>query len=86
MESELAADIAIQFAEQEGAAFLTGNGTDKPKGLLDHTQSEEADGTRAFGTLQCLKTGVADGFKASHPAHDPVDLIQKSRTEWERSG
>ena len=92
VESELAADIAIQFAEQEGAAFLTGNGTDKPKGLLDHTQSEEADCTRAFGTLQCLKTGVADGFKASNPADDLVDLIyalkkgHRTGAQWMMNG
>ena len=26
------------FAEQEGTAFVTGNGTDKPKGFLDYTK------------------------------------------------
>lgn len=75
VESELAMDIALEFAEQESRAFLTGDGTDKPKGLLAYPQGEEDDKSRPFGTLQCLKPGVADGFKASGPADDLIDLI-----------
>lgn len=75
VESELALDIALEFAEQESRAFLTGDGADKPKGLLAYPQAEGDDKSRPFGTLQCLKTGVADGFKASGPADDLIDLI-----------
>ena len=52
VESELAMDIALEFAEQESRAFLTGDGTDKPKGLLAYPQGEEDDKSRPFGTLQ----------------------------------
>ena len=31
------------FAEQEGAAFVSGDGANKPKGFLDHTKVAEAD-------------------------------------------
>lgn len=58
------------------------------QGVAGPYAEREADGTRAFGTLQCLKTGVADGFKASNPADDLVDLIYalKRATVPERSG
>ncbi len=76
---ELVRDIAEVFAEKEGAAFLNGDGTNKPKGLLAYNQAETADSARPFGTLQFLKTGVAGGFKAASatvsPADDLVDLI-----------
>ncbi|ABM27888.1 phage major capsid protein [Nitratidesulfovibrio vulgaris] len=79
VEAELSADIVTEFAEQEGSAFLSGDGTNKPKGLLAYPQAATADGTRAFGTLQFLITGVAGGFKSPsttvHPADDLVDLI-----------
>ena len=35
------------FAEQEGTAFVTGNGTNKPKGFLDYTKV--ADGSLELG-------------------------------------
>lgn len=79
VESELSADIVTEFAEQEGIAFLSGDGANKPKGLLSYPQAAIPDKTRPFGTLQFLSTGVAAGFKASsntvHPADDLVDLI-----------
>lgn len=92
VESELAADIALEFAEQEGKAFLTGDGTNKPKGLLAYPQAEGDDKSRPFGTLQCLKTGVADGFKASGPADDLIDLIyalkkgHRTGAQWMMNG
>ena len=76
---ELTRDIITEFAEQEGAAFISGDGTNKPKGILAATQAATDDGTRAFGTLQYLATGVSAGFKAAtatvNPADDLIDLI-----------
>jgi HK97 family phage major capsid protein len=45
-------EVAYEFAQQEGAAFLSGNGTNKPKGILAHTLASTADNVRAFGQLQ----------------------------------
>ena len=38
----IAAEIETAFAEQEGTAFVTGDGASKPKGFLDYTQVAEA--------------------------------------------
>lgn len=65
----LANELAEEFALTENASFLTGNGTNKPKGLLTYTFVETADASRAFGQLQKIKTGVAGGL-------DPDALIK----------
>ena len=71
VEAWLAAELRDAFTIAENAAFTTGNGTNKPKGFLAYTAALTADGTRAFGSLQYLRTGVADGL----PTTDPGDLL-----------
>lgn len=51
-ESWLADEVATEFAQKERLAFLSGDGTNKPKGILDYTSVTTVDGTRAFGQLQ----------------------------------
>ncbi len=65
VEGELAQEIAEEFAIRESEAFISGNGTKKPKGFLDETITTQADGARAFGTLQAIKSGVAGDFAAN---------------------
>ena len=38
----IAEEVRVAFAEQEGTAFVTGNGTNKPKGFLDYTKVANA--------------------------------------------
>lgn len=52
-------EVADEFAIQEGIAFISGNGVNKPRGFLDYTTSADKDGVRAFGTLQHRVTGQA---------------------------
>lgn len=68
-EAWLNAEVAREFSEQEGLAFLTGNGTNKPKGLLAYTMALTADDVRAFGTIQNIKSGTAGDF-------DTDDLVK----------
>ncbi len=82
VEAWLADEIAREFARAEGAAFVAGNGTNKPMGFLAATATDEADGVRAFGTLQFLKTGVAGGFPASNPQDKLIDLVQALRAPY----
>lgn len=62
-----------EFAKSEGAAFVSGNGTKKPTGLLSGTPVATGDATRAFGTLQYVATGTADAF-----GDDPFDTILRT--------
>lgn len=57
----LADEIATTFAEAEGVAFLSGDGSKKPMGILSYTSVTTADATRTFGQLQHM---VAAGTAA----------------------
>jgi len=63
-EAWLNGEVAREFSEQEGLAFLSGDGINKPKGILAYTMALTADGTRPFGTLQNVKSGTAGDFDA----------------------
>jgi HK97 family phage major capsid protein len=82
VEAWLAEEIAREFARAEGAAFVAGNGVNKPKGFLASPTAETGDDVRAFGTLQVLKTGVAGGFPASNPQDRLIDLVQALRSPY----
>lgn len=79
VESWLGAEIAEEFAIMENAAFTLGDGTNKPKGLLSYPMAVTKDGTRAFGTLQTIKSGAAGAFPAS-PGDLLIDLITSVKT------
>lgn len=82
VESWLAGEIATEFARAEGAAFVSGNGSNKPRGFLSGTITNEADGVRAFGTLQYVASGAAGAFAASNPQDRLIDLIQSLRSPY----
>ena len=56
------------FGLKEEEAFISGNGSNKPKGLLDNTITNEADGVRAFGSLQYIATGDSDSLPSTQSA------------------
>ncbi|MBP2547516.1 HK97 family phage major capsid protein [Neorhizobium galegae] len=66
VEDWIASEVDIVFAEQEGDAFIRGDGTNKPKGFLSYTTVADASWT--WGSLGYLATGVAGGFAASNPS------------------
>ena len=70
----LADEIAMEFARAEGAAFVSGSGTNQPRGFLNAATSTAGDATRTFGTLQHLVSGNATGFDTS-PELKLIDLV-----------
>lgn len=73
-ESWLSDEVSLSFAVAEGAAFISGNGVNKPRGFLSGPAPvATTDATRAFGTLQFTASGQAAAMPTSH---DPfVDMI-----------
>ena len=69
----IAEEVESAFAEQEGAAFVNGDGVDKPKGFLAYPTV--VDASWSWGNIGTLKTGVAGAFAASNPADILVDLV-----------
>ncbi|MGQ2970862.1 MAG: phage major capsid protein, partial [Allorhizobium sp.] len=62
-------EVEVAFAEQEGAAFVNGDGVNKPRGFLDY--GSVAEGDWAWGSLGHVATGV-DG---ALPAEDASDVL-----------
>src|SRR5262249_25164630 len=60
VEEWLASEVQIVFAEQEGAAFINGDGVNKPRGLLTYTNV--ADASWAWGKLGYIASGAAGAF------------------------
>ena len=81
VEAWLAGEIATEFARAEGAAFVGGNGVNRPKGFLTAPVSAAKDGTRALGTLQYLPSGAADDFGAA-PDERLLDLVHSLRAPY----
>lgn len=81
VEAWLADEIASEFAQAEGAAFIDGSGVNRPKGFLQAPFASTADAARAFGTLQYLASGAAGDF-AANPQDRLVDLVQSLRAPY----
>ncbi len=69
----IAEEVEAAFAEQEGAAFVSGDGVDKPKGFLAYPTV--ADASWSWGNIGVLNSGVAGAFAASNPSDILVDLV-----------
>lgn len=82
VEGWLASEIAMEFANAEGAALVNGTGVNQPKGFLQSAVTDEADDVRAFGTLQYVASGAADGFGAANPEDRLIDLVQSLRAPY----
>ncbi len=58
----IAGEVEQVFAAQEGAAFVSGDGTNKPKGFLAYDKVAEA--SWAWGKIGYVATGAAGDFDA----------------------
>ena len=74
LEAWLAAEVAMEFARAEGAAFVNGTGFDQPEGFLNAPATAAVDGVRPFGTLQYIGSGDAAGL-GSEPEVRLIDLV-----------
>jgi len=72
VEAWIASEVSKEFEKQEGA-FLTGNGTNKPKGILAYATAATADATRAFGTIQHIATGASAALRTVTATASPFD-------------
>ena len=69
----IAEEVRDAFAQQEGQAFITGDGVNKPRGFLDYPKVANASWT--WGNLGTVATGVAGAFPASNPTDKIIDLV-----------
>jgi len=84
IESWISSEVDIVFAEQEGTAFVTGDGVNKPKGFLSY--AAVADAAWSWGNLGYVATGAAGAFKASGPADVLVDAVYALKAGHRQNG
>ena len=63
-------EVGKSFGVSEGAAFISGSGTNRPKEILTYTLAATGDDTRAFGQIEKLHSGTSD-----FDADDLIDLL-----------
>jgi HK97 family phage major capsid protein len=71
IEQWLADEVQIVFAEQEGAAFVNGDGSAKPKGFLHYTNV--ADASWSWGNIGYVASGADGAFVDDDEA--PADAL-----------
>ena len=71
-EAWLADEVGIQFAEKEGAAFVTGSGVGQPRGFESY--SIVADASYAWGSVGYIATGATSDFNSTNPGDAIMDL------------
>jgi HK97 family phage major capsid protein len=80
----IASEVELTFAEQEGTAFVTGDGTNKPTGFLSYTTI--ANASWVWGDIGYVATGAAGAFAASNPSDNLVDLIYALKAGYRQNG
>ena len=69
----LAEEVETAFAVQESAAFVTGDGVNRPRGFLN--QETVTNAAWVWGKLGTVATGAAGAFPAANPTDVLFDLV-----------
>jgi HK97 family phage major capsid protein len=84
----IAEEVRDSFAQQEGTAFVTGDGTAKPKGFLDYTKVDNASWT--WGNVGFISTGVNGAFPTASatvaPGDKLIDLVYAVKAGYRGNG
>jgi HK97 family phage major capsid protein len=73
IESWLSGRIADSFARSEAAAFINGDGVDKPTGILN--QPKVLHTSWSWGNIGYIRTGNDGGFNATDPGAGLVNMV-----------
>ena len=84
IESWIADEVEVAFAEQEGAAFVNGDGITRPKGFM--ASPKVANANYAWGSLGYVATGVSGDFAASDGGDALVDLVYALKSGYRQNG
>lgn len=59
IEAWLASEVQAEFAEQEGVAFISGDGVNKPAGILTYVTGGSNAAKHPFGAIKAINSGAA---------------------------
>ena len=80
----IAQEVEQVFAQQEGAAFVAGDGNNKPKGFLSYTTVD--NGAWSWGNIGYVASGAAGAFAATSPSDELVDLVYAVKAGYRQNG
>lgn len=78
LEAWLAGEVETEFALQEGTAFLSGNGSNKPNGLLTYITGGSNAAAHPWGDIKTVKSGAATAITAD----GLIDLVYELPGEY----
>lgn len=81
----LADEVDLEFAAQEGAAFVNGTGTKKPRGFIGG-YTPAANASYAWGNPGYVATGLSADYAASAPADALIDLVFALKKGYRNNG
>ena len=76
----IADEVRVAFAQQEGDAFINGDGVARPKGFLAYPTV--ANASFAWGSLGYVISGVSGAFPATNPSDKLFDLVYALRAGY----
>ncbi len=79
----ISSEVEAAFAEQEGEAFVSGDGTNKPKGFLSYDKVAEA--SWSWGKIGYVATGIAGELPASHPSDVLIDTVYALKSGYRQN-
>ena len=79
----IAGEVEQVFAQQEGTAFVSGDGSNKPKGFLSYTTV--ADASWSWGNIGYVASGAAGAFPSSNPSDVLVDFIYAVKAPYRQN-
>ena len=83
LDAWLSAEVETAFAEQEGVAFVSGNGASRPRGFLSY--DTVANAAWVPGKLGTIATGAAGAFPSASPADVLFDLVYGLRAAYRQN-
>ena len=83
-EEGFARDLAISFADKEETAFISGDGTNKPNGILQATLEAKDDTQRTWNALQQVNTenATAITLNSLYKIKDSLNYAYRSNAKW----
>lgn len=79
-EADITSEAGIAFGETEGAAFISGNGIKKPRGILSYTIV--ANASYAWGKIGYIASGASGDFASSNPGDKLIDLQHALKAQY----
>lgn len=78
--SWLVGEVDLIFDENESSGFISGNGINKPRGLLSY--DTVANAAYAWGKIGYVRTAAAAGFAAANPSDRLIDLMHAPKRQY----